>query len=107
VRIIAVPPGLKEELRSIAAVGAFRQALEILERGNEDELAIADDDEAQCVVNVARWKMLEALLRYPNWDDTREAYDPDDEEAMQEVQMGLFEKVVLYVGQEFKIRSEV
>ena len=104
---ITVPSDIKTELYEIASASGYPQVLEILSRGSEDEIVVESLIEAQAIVNVARSKMLEALLKYPYWDDTSTPYDEEHEEAFQEVQMGLFEKVASYIGQEYDVETKV
>lgn len=46
-------------------------------------------------------------LKYPNWDDELPNYYEDHEEVFQQSQMGVFEKTVLYVSQEFEVRAMI
>lgn len=102
-----VPDILKSELRQIAASRKFPLVERVLERGGPEELILANETEAQAVVNVARLQMLEALLRYPFWDDESPEYDQAHEDAFQDVQMGIFEKTVYYVEQAFSVTGKV
>lgn len=106
-KIITVPAGLKDDLLKIASKSDYPQVRVILARGEQNELHIHAQDEAQSLVNVARVALLDALLKYPYWDDTREPYSEEHDEAFQDVQMGFFEKVVSYIGQEYDIETKV
>ena len=105
--MITVPSDIKSELYEIASVSGYSLVLDILSRGSEGEVVFESLAEAQAVVNVVRLKMLEALLKYPYWDDTLTPYNEEHEEAFQEVQMGLFEKVVSYVRHEYDVETRV
>lgn len=104
---IAFPASLKTEIRRIADEQAYPLVAEIVARGNADELVIKSTDEAQAIVDVARRERLDAGLKYPFWDEESPRYDTRHEDAFQDIQMGFFEKVVMYVGQEFDIVNAV
>ncbi len=59
--------------------------------------------EAQELVNIARIQVLDALLKYPFWDDREATYQPEHEDQFQDVQMGIYEKTVFYIGNHFEI----
>ena len=102
---LSFPSSVKAELLSLAQTNHYTQALDILNRGKDDELILNNLEEAQAVVDTARIKLLDTQLRFPFWDDTADNHNEAHEEAFQEVQMGIFEKTVSYISQEFKIRS--
>jgi hypothetical protein len=106
-RLIEYPASLKTALRLIASTRGFPGALRILARGGAEELVVESRQEAQTLVNVARLALLEARLKFPNWDEDSPDHDLAHEEAVHDVLMGLFEKTVGYVGQGFDIVSQV
>jgi len=105
--VIEYPATLKAQLLKVASARKFPQVQKILARGGPEELVVETQEEAQALVNVARLEVLEARLRYPFWDEDSPEYDPAHEDAFQDVQMGIFEKTVMYVGQAFEIVSKV
>ena len=106
-KTIPFPASIKAEIAKIANERGYPVVIEIVRRGAEDELLIESKQEAQAIVNVARIEMMNAELTYPFWDEDSPHYQSTHEEAFQEVQMGLFEKVVMYLGQAFQITSTV
>lgn len=106
-KTIPFPSTLKSQLKRKADERGYSIASAVLARGNAEELVLQSKDEAQALVNIARIEMLEASLKYPLWNDDLPNYDPRHEDAFQDVQMGVFEKTVMYVGQEFEIVSTV
>ncbi|GAA6168526.1 hypothetical protein NBRC116591_23370 [Sessilibacter corallicola] len=46
-------------------------------------------------------------LKYPYWGDELPNYYQDHEEALQQFQMGVFEKAVLYVFWEFEVGTSI
>lgn len=80
---------------------------EVINRGGADELIVNSQEEAQALVNVARIEMLSASLKYPFWDEDSLKYDKCHDESFQDVQMGLFEKTIMYISQSFDIVSTV
>lgn len=106
-KTIPFPSSIKSEITKIAHDRNYPVVMEIMGRGTEDELLIESREEAQAIVNVARIEMINAELKYPFWDEDSPQYQSSHEDAFQEVQMGLFEKVVMYLGQEFQITSAV
>jgi hypothetical protein len=101
------PDSVKAELRRIAAAGHYVLATEILERGADDELLLSSLEEAQVIVNVARVQMMVTSLRFPFWDEDDPRHDPKHEEAFHEVVLGLFEKTVSIIGQDFEVKTAI
>jgi hypothetical protein len=106
-KTITLPSELKEALSVIATERRYPLVREILARGKADELILEDKHEAQVIVDVARVQMLEAGLRYPYWNEDSARYNKAHDEAFQEVQMGFFEKVAMYIGQEFEVVTRI
>ncbi len=102
---ISFPSSIKSELVTIAQDNKYSQALDILTRGNDDEIVLNNHQEAQVVADVARIKLLDTQLKFPYWDDSMDNYNETHEDAFQEVQMGVFEKTISYIGQEYTIRT--
>ena len=101
------PESVKTELRKIAAEGRYVLAIEILGRGAADELVLGSVEEAQVIVNVARVQMMKAALQYPFWDEDDPRHDANHEDAFHEVVLGLFEKTVSYIRQDFDVKTAV
>ena len=100
---ITVPRELKAELLAIAQKQGYPSASITLKRGAADQLVLETQREAQEIVNIARIQVLDALLRYPYWDDSETDHVPEHEDKFQEIQMGIYEKTVHYVGNHFAI----
>jgi hypothetical protein len=100
---ITVPAELKAELLAIAKECSYPSALQVLQRGEPDQLMLENLREAQEITNIARVQVLDALLKYLYWDDTEANYLPEHEERFQDVQMGIYEKTVHYVSNHFEI----
>jgi hypothetical protein len=106
-KTISVPSELKQAVAAIAMERRYPLVREILARGIPDELILENQCEAQAIVDVARVQMLEAGLRYSYWNEDSPRYNKADDEAFRDVQTGVFEKVVMYVGQEFDIDTRI
>ena len=104
---IPFPQVLKAELKMIASSRGYPIVCEVLNRGEPDELIVNTQAEAQALVNVARIEMLNASLKYPFWNDDFPSYDEKHEDAFQDIQMGIFEKTIMYIGQSYKIVTTV
>lgn len=104
---IPFPASLKKELQGIAQKHNYPVIERVLRRGQDDELVVNSQDEAQALMNVARAEMLNAHLKYPFWDEDLPEYDKRHEEAFQDVQMGIFEKTVMYLSQSFSVETKV
>jgi hypothetical protein len=104
---LSFPDSVKAELRKIATAGRYVLAMEILERGADDELVLESVEEAQVVVNLARVQMMVASLRYPFWDEDDPRHDAAHEEAFHEVVLGVFEKTVSTIGQDFEVKTAI
>jgi hypothetical protein len=103
--VIAVPTELKSELLGIAEKSGYPSALAVLRRGTNDELVLENKREAQELTNIARIQVLDALLKYPYWDDSEENHVQEHEDQFQNVQMGIYEKTVYFIGIHFEIDS--
>ncbi len=101
------PNPLKDTLRTMAQDRGWPQVLAILQRGGDEELVLQSQADAQMIINAARVEMLNAGLKYPYWDEDMPNYDAAHEDAFQDVQMGFFEKVVMYVGETFPVITTV
>ena len=104
---IAFPAVLKAQIQQIASERGYPCVAEITARGGPDELLLQDLKEAQAIVDVARLQMLDASLRFPFWDEDNPRHDPAHDNAFQDVQMGLFEKTCMYLGQQFQVVTQV
>jgi hypothetical protein len=98
---------LKSALHQIAVQRNYPVILDILKRGGADELIVNSGDEAQALINIALVEMLDPGLKYPFWDEDSPNYDQAHATAFQDVQMGIFEKTAMYLGQEFDIVTTV
>ena len=106
-KVIPFPSILKLQLKKSAEERGYPIASTVLARGNPEELVLHSENEAQALVNIARMEMLDASLKFPFWNEELPNYDPRHEDAFQDVQMGIFEKTIMYLGQEFRIVSTV
>ena len=106
-RAIVFPESVKADLLKIATTGKFVRAREILSRGQQGELILESDDEAQVVVNVARVEMMKTILQCPFWDEDDPRHDPAHEERFHDVVNGLFEKTVSYIAQDFEVVTKI
>jgi protoporphyrinogen oxidase len=104
---IPFPATLKLELKKIAAQRGYPIVAEVLDRGQSEELVVRSQEEAQALVNVARIEMLDASLKYPFWNDDLPQYDQKHEDRFQDIQMGIFEKTIMYLGQSYKVTTTV
>ena len=104
---VEYPASLKVQLQQIASKRSFPAASKILARGGPEELIVESQQEAQTLVDIARLALLEARLKYPYWDEDFSDHDPAHEDAFLDVQMGIFEKTVMYLGQAFEVVSKV
>jgi hypothetical protein len=102
---IPFPASLKKELRDIAQARKYPLVERILARGHDEEVIVDTQEEAQALVNVARVEMLSAELMFPFWNEDSPDYDMQHEDAFQDVQMGIFEKTTMYVGQSFVVNT--
>ena len=106
-KTIAFPSVLKLQMQKIARDREYSVVSEILARGGTEELVLESQTEAQALVNVVRIELLDASLKYPFWNDDLPNYDHRHEDAFHDVHMGIFEKTVMYLSQEFQITSTV
>lgn len=106
-KVIPFPSILKLQLKKSAEERGYPIASAVLARGNPEELVLHSENEAQALVNIARMEMLDASLKFPFWNEDLPNYDPRHEDAFQDIQMGIFEKTIMYLGQEFRIVSAV
>lgn len=103
---VPLPAEVRQALLQIALERGYPEAVAILRRSAET-LNLSSDREAQVIVDVARVAVLDAGLRYPHRDEDSARHVPAHEDAFQEVQMGVFEKTVSYVGSVFRVVAAV
>lgn len=58
-------------------------------------------DEARALVTLAVIEKRKAWLRYPFHDEDHPRHSPDHEAKFDDVQMGLYEKIIYHVGSAF------
>lgn len=106
-KIIPIPEAIKKDMQQIAQDRLYPEAMAIMARGRDDELVLESQQEAQIIVNIARVEMMLAALQYPFWDEDNALYQVSHELAFHDVQMGLFEKVIRYLGTEYQVITTV
>lgn len=106
-KTIPFPASIKLTIKKIAYERNYPIVIEIVERGDKEVLILTSQAEAQMIIDVARIEILDAALKYPFWDDDSPRYDKFHEDAFQDVQMGFFEKIIMYIGQEYEVVTTV
>ncbi|MEY4583114.1 MAG: hypothetical protein RL701_7817 [Pseudomonadota bacterium] len=99
-KAVFLPPDLWEDALQTATQESFPEIIRIL-RLFQSGTAELTSDEASALVEFARFLVGRAELHYPYWDDSRTPYLQEHEEAFQDVNMGLHEKLVSYIGSIF------
>lgn len=94
---VPLPKEVLHELFNIAQRNKFPQILEILDR-SDDSLIVNDILEAAKIIECAKFHMMGLFLKYPNWSDAYENYDPVHDKICNDFQMEVFEKVVSYLN---------
>jgi len=59
-------------------------------------------DEAEALIELAVIEKKKARLKYPYYDDEHPLYNEADEDNFDDIQMGIYEKTIYYVGSAFK-----
>jgi len=59
-------------------------------------------EEAEALIMLAVIEKKKASLRYPYYDDEHPRYSEEHEQKFDEVQMGIYEKVLYYIESAFK-----
>ncbi len=102
-KIVSFPTVLKLQLKDIAIKRGHNAASEILDRGEPEELLLDSQTEAQMLINLARMEMTDTSLKYPFWNEDLPNYNTSHEDAFQDIQMGIFEKTIMYLDQVFEL----
>lgn len=97
---VLIPPDICEHALLVAIQESFPEAIRILRlfRAGSADLT---SDEAAHLIDFARFLVRRAELHYPYWDDSRTPYLQEHEDAFQDVNMGLHEKLISCVGVTF------
>ena len=97
---VLLPPDLCEHALELATQEAFPEIIRILGRfeNGSAELSL---NEASSLLDFARFLVQRAELHFPYWDDAREPFLREHEEAFQQINMGIHEKLFSYIGSSF------
>jgi hypothetical protein len=97
---VFLPPDIRSEALQVATNEAFPEVMRILKvfRNSSADL---NADEASCLLDFARFLVLRADLHFPYSDAGRVPYLREHEDAFQDINMGLHEKLFHYVGSAF------
>jgi hypothetical protein len=58
-------------------------------------------EEAEALITLAVIEKRKAWLRFPYYDEDHPLYSPEHEQKFDDVQMGIYEKTIYYVGTAF------
>ena len=97
---VFLPPDLCEHALQLATQEAFPEIIRIL-RLFDNGSAELNINEASSLLDFARFLVQRAELHFPYWDDTRAPFSREHEEAFQEINMGIHEKLFSYIGSSF------
>ena len=97
---IHIPHDLCNEALQVAVHDGFPEVIRIL-KSFQNGVAELNSREASHLLDFARFLQQRARLHYPYWDDSESPHDPEHEDNFHEVNMGLHEKLVFYIGSEF------
>lgn len=61
-----------------------------------------NQEEAEALIELAIIEKKKARLRYPYYDDEHPLYSETDKDNFDDIQMGIYEKTIYYVGSAFK-----
>jgi hypothetical protein len=97
---VHLPPDVCEHALELATREAFPEIVRILRvfQNGSGELSLT---EASRLLDFARFLVHRAALHFPYWDDTREPFSSEHEEAFQQINMGIHEKLFSYIGSSF------
>jgi hypothetical protein len=99
-REVSMPAELVHEIRKIVHAEGYTALIDAFPASQHSPVCLSKE-EAEALITLAVIERRKAWLRYPFYCDSHPRYSPEHEEGFADVQMGLYEKVLYYVGSAF------
>ena len=99
-REVLMPAQLVHEIRKIVQREGYTALADAFKADQEPPIFLSVE-EAEALVTLAVIEKRKAWLRYPYYSEDHPKHSPEHEEKFDDVQMGIYEKVLHYVGSAF------
>lgn len=96
-----LPKDLIDQIVSIVDREGYEALKEVFPKGKTPPVFLSKED-AEALITLAVIEKNRARLKYPYHDDEHPLYNESHEEGFDDVQMGIYEKTIYYVGSAFK-----
>ena len=100
-REVHLPADLVHEVRRIVHTEGYTALKEAFHADQEPPVFLSKE-EAEALITLAVIEKRKAWLRYPFYDEDHPRHSPEHEQEFDDVQMGIYEKTLYYVGSAFK-----
>lgn len=95
---IHIPQDICDEALQLAIHDGFPEVIRVL-RSFKNGNAELSHKEAFHLLEFSKFLRLRASLHYPYWDDSEAPHSNEHEDNFHEVNMGLHEKLIAYLGE--------
>lgn len=100
-REVSMPPDLVQLIGKIVHAEGYTALMDAFKKNQQPPIFLSKE-EAEALIALAVIEKRKAELKYPYRDETHPQHSPEHEQYFDDVQMGLYEKTILYVGAAFK-----
>ena len=100
-REVTMPAELVSQIAAIVQAENY-VALQDAFPANQTPPIFLSEDEAQALIVLAVIEKKKAWLKYPYYDEDHPQYSEEHAAKFADVQMGIYEKTIYYVGSAFK-----
>lgn len=100
-REVNIPAELIGDICRIVRAEGYTALEEVFSGDSDPSKVFLSIEEAQALVTLAVIEKRKAWLRYPYHDEDHPRHCQAHEEKFDDVQMGLYEKIIYYVGSAF------
>jgi hypothetical protein len=100
-REVQIPTELVENICQLVREERYEALVEAFGGEVEPSQIFLSVEEARALITLAVVEKRKAWLRYPYYDEDHPRHSTDHETKFDDIQMGLYEKIVYYVGAAF------
>lgn len=100
-REVPIPADLAKQISEIIYREGYTALMDAFTKDRQPPVFLSKE-EAEALINLAVIEKRKAWLKYPYYDESHPRHSVVHEEKFDDVQMGIYEKTIYYVGSAFK-----
>lgn len=100
-REVLIPVDLVKQITDIVYKEGYTALMNVFKKDQQFPVFLCKE-EAEALITLAVIEKRKAWLKYPRYDEDHPQYSQEHEEKFDDVQMGIYEKTIYYVGSAFK-----